>query len=259
MSERKQGRRSAEEAEHTKCEIMRVAADMFAEHGFEGVSLRNISEKAGVSHSLIRYHFGSKEKIWKEVTDAMDAFMQEYIVALMDDIPKHLNSANRAYQFLVRMNAFTLVIPQPIQFIADAVRVSNSELFEYFIATKDEFATMFDNLFDEYNQENPNNPINIWEMRWQMLQSAHAAVSLKPMLDETWPEYRNNPDKLLLKHWQLFSKNIAMQLHIPLNDHLNPESLDELLLPMANCATATTAETTPSEAALSSCSAAPKE
>lgn len=62
MTEKKQGRRSAKDAEETRFLIMGVAADMFCEQGYDSVSLRNISEKAGVSHSLIRHHFGSKRK-----------------------------------------------------------------------------------------------------------------------------------------------------------------------------------------------------
>ena len=59
MSERKQGRRSAQAAEETKGEILCVAGELFCGLGYERVSLRQISEKAGVSHSLIRHHFGN--------------------------------------------------------------------------------------------------------------------------------------------------------------------------------------------------------
>ncbi len=88
MNERKQGRRSAEAAEHTKCVILKVAADMFCELGYSRVSLRNISEKAGVSHSLIRHHFGSKEKIWQAVSDAMDEYLQDYMPNYSTKCPK---------------------------------------------------------------------------------------------------------------------------------------------------------------------------
>jgi AcrR family transcriptional regulator len=51
MSEKKQGRRSAQDAQQTKTDILQVAAELFCELGYERVSLRNISDKAGVSHS----------------------------------------------------------------------------------------------------------------------------------------------------------------------------------------------------------------
>lgn len=109
MNVRKQGRRSAEAAEQTKCLILKVAADMFCELGYERVSLRNISEKAGVSHSLIRHHFGSKEKIWQAVSDAMDEFLQNYMAGLINEMPENTPSNRKIYLFMVRMLAFALV------------------------------------------------------------------------------------------------------------------------------------------------------
>lgn len=96
MTVRKQGRRSAEAAEQTKCMILKVAADMFCELGYERISLRNISEKAGVSHSLIRHHFGSKEKIWQAVSDGMDEFLQLYMAELINQMPQEMPS-NRKF------------------------------------------------------------------------------------------------------------------------------------------------------------------
>ncbi|WP_407333905.1 TetR/AcrR family transcriptional regulator [Enterovibrio sp. 27052020O] len=230
MQERKQGRRSAETAEQTKCLILHVAADMFAELGFERVSLRNISEKAGVSHSLIRYHFGSKEQIWQAVSDGMDNYLQRYIHALLEKISVNEDSAYRIYLFLVKMSAVTLCEPKPIQFIADAVRQKNDALLAYFLRSKDEFSSAFKSLFDDYNQKHPNKPVEMWEMKWQMLQSTHAAVSLKPMLNETWPELGGDEDALLLKHWTLYNKQVAMQMGIAQEDMIHPAHLSEILL-----------------------------
>lgn len=229
MQERKQGRRSAEAAEQTKCDILHAAADMFAEQGFERVSLRNISEKAGVSHSLIRHHFGSKEQIWQAVSDGMDDFMQRYITAIINYLPESYTSAQRVYHFLSYMSAFTLVHPRPIQFIADAVRQDDDALLRYFLRSKDEFSAAFSSLFDEYNRDNPEKPVDMWEMKWQMLQTVHAATSLRPMMAETWPECGDDQDKLLLKHWSLYNRIIAMQLAISADEMISVESLHSLI------------------------------
>jgi AcrR family transcriptional regulator len=44
--------------------LLQAATDAFAEHGFEGASLRAIADGAGVSFQLIAYYFGSKEELW---------------------------------------------------------------------------------------------------------------------------------------------------------------------------------------------------
>ncbi|MGR5193969.1 TetR/AcrR family transcriptional regulator [Vibrio rotiferianus] len=232
MTERKQGRRSAEAAEQTKCLILRVAADMFCELGYERVSLRNISEKAGVSHSLIRHHFGSKEKIWQAVSDAMDDFLQHYMAQLVNEMPVDTPANKKIYLFMVRVLAFTLINPHPIQMIADAIRQGDDALLQYFLRSKEQFAEIFTHLFADYNVELPDSPIDQWESKWQMLLFAHGAVSLAPMMQETWPEDANNRDKMLINHWELFNTIMANQFGISKEEMIHPDALSDIVLDM---------------------------
>lgn len=47
--------------------VLDAALRLFAEQGFAGTSLRDISQAAGVSHPLILHHFGSKEELYTAV------------------------------------------------------------------------------------------------------------------------------------------------------------------------------------------------
>ena len=233
MNERKQGRRSAEAAEQTKCQILKVAADMFCELCYERVSLRNISEKAGVSHSLIRHHFGSKERIWQAVSDVMDEFLQCYMTELIHEMPKETPSNQKIYQFMVRMLAFSLVNPHPIQMIADAIRQGDdSALLQYFLKSKDEFAAIFTDIFKHYNSDNPDAQFDQWESKWQMLIFAHGAISLTPMMQETWPDIADNREKILLKHWELFNVIMASQFGVTKEDMIHPQKLEDIVIKM---------------------------
>ncbi len=58
MTDKKQGRRSANDAYKTRLHILKEATDLFCQFGYDRVSLRNISDKAGISHSLIRPRIG---------------------------------------------------------------------------------------------------------------------------------------------------------------------------------------------------------
>ncbi|MBN2414085.1 TetR/AcrR family transcriptional regulator [candidate division KSB1 bacterium] len=51
----------------TRKKIFIVAARLFAEKGYSAVSMREISEQAGLSKPTIYYYFGSKEGIYKEL------------------------------------------------------------------------------------------------------------------------------------------------------------------------------------------------
>ncbi len=53
----------------TKDKIFRTAAYLFADKGYNGVSMREISEESGVTKPTIYYYFGSKEGIYRELID----------------------------------------------------------------------------------------------------------------------------------------------------------------------------------------------
>lgn len=45
--------------------IFAAAAKLFAQRGFHGVTVRQIADEAGVHFSLIRYHYGDKENLYR--------------------------------------------------------------------------------------------------------------------------------------------------------------------------------------------------
>lgn len=50
-------------------DILDVAEKLFAEQGFEGISVREISKAAAINIAMISYYFGSKEKLYAEVVN----------------------------------------------------------------------------------------------------------------------------------------------------------------------------------------------
>lgn len=51
----------------TKEKILEIAAELFAEKGFDGVSIRDITKAAGANLGAVTYHFGSKEGLFGEI------------------------------------------------------------------------------------------------------------------------------------------------------------------------------------------------
>jgi TetR/AcrR family transcriptional regulator len=50
-------------------EIMRAAADAFSAQGYDGVSLRTVNGRIGMSHNHLYQRFGSKASLWRAVID----------------------------------------------------------------------------------------------------------------------------------------------------------------------------------------------
>src|SRR5256885_8471488 len=45
------------------------SSDLFCERGYEGVSARDVAERASVNKALVFYHFGSKAKLFDRVIE----------------------------------------------------------------------------------------------------------------------------------------------------------------------------------------------
>ena len=61
------GGRGPRRGDVTRLSIIAAAERCFAEGGFDGVSLRTITEAAGVDLALVNYHFGGKDNLLREV------------------------------------------------------------------------------------------------------------------------------------------------------------------------------------------------
>jgi AcrR family transcriptional regulator len=68
------GRPPGADADRTRTTILDAALAAFADRGFDGASIREITGAAGVGHNLVRHYFGSKEDLWRAtVHHALDA------------------------------------------------------------------------------------------------------------------------------------------------------------------------------------------
>lgn len=67
----------------TKERILAAAEALFAQRGFDGASLRQLTAAAGVNLAAVNYHFGSKEKLVEQVFKRrLDALNQHRLAEL---------------------------------------------------------------------------------------------------------------------------------------------------------------------------------
>lgn len=51
----------------TEEQILKVAREVFMQHGYDGTSMQMIAGEAGINKSLLHYYYRSKEKLFREV------------------------------------------------------------------------------------------------------------------------------------------------------------------------------------------------
>jgi TetR/AcrR family transcriptional regulator, regulator of cefoperazone and chloramphenicol sensitivity len=59
--------RTAGSADGTRIRLLKAAARVFAEHGYQDATVRQICERAGANIALVNYHFGDKLELYTEV------------------------------------------------------------------------------------------------------------------------------------------------------------------------------------------------
>jgi AcrR family transcriptional regulator len=55
----------------TRSRILQAALDVFAARGFEAATIREITSRVGLSHGLVKYHFKSKDALWRNAIQFM--------------------------------------------------------------------------------------------------------------------------------------------------------------------------------------------
>jgi AcrR family transcriptional regulator len=68
----------ADKREH----ILITAEELFGEKGFDGTSVRDIAQSAGVNLAMISYYFGSKEKL----LEALIEFRAGYVYGILEEL-----------------------------------------------------------------------------------------------------------------------------------------------------------------------------
>lgn len=70
--------------QHSCERLLTAAVAEFADKGFDGAATREIAAAAGLRQSLIPYHFGSKEGLWRAAVDSVVVKIDAAMAAAVD-------------------------------------------------------------------------------------------------------------------------------------------------------------------------------
>ena len=66
-------------------QLLDTAEMLFSQKGFDGTSVRDIAEAAGINTAMISYYFGSKEKLMEEIFERKSLNIKEKVANLLKD------------------------------------------------------------------------------------------------------------------------------------------------------------------------------
>ncbi|WP_159982285.1 MULTISPECIES: TetR/AcrR family transcriptional regulator [unclassified Novosphingobium] len=115
---RSRGRPRKEDAPHPTG-VLQAALRAFAQHGYAGVSLRNISQEAGVDAALIVRRYDGKFGLWRAVVDEVSAGLKDAYLPAADGAETSIEA--RLHATIERFVLFSLEMPDLGRFFADEI------------------------------------------------------------------------------------------------------------------------------------------
>ncbi|MEV0662150.1 TetR/AcrR family transcriptional regulator [Actinomadura luteofluorescens] len=82
---RRRGRGSPALASERRAHLVRLAAELFAEKGFQATTVRNIADEAGILSGSLYHHFDSKESIVDEILSGFFTEIMASYQAVIDE------------------------------------------------------------------------------------------------------------------------------------------------------------------------------
>lgn len=90
-------------AENTKKRLIETGVELFSRHGFDGVSTRNLADRANVNLASIQYYFGSKEGLYLAVARYMVNHVRSWMEPQISGVHRALTKENLDKQACFRL------------------------------------------------------------------------------------------------------------------------------------------------------------
>lgn len=84
--------------ENTRDRLIKIAMEMFAEHGYDKTSVRELARKADANIAAINYHFGGKEGLYQAVLEYIVDYMDSWAMPLIDEYNTFLNEQDGKFE-----------------------------------------------------------------------------------------------------------------------------------------------------------------
>jgi TetR/AcrR family transcriptional regulator len=97
--------------------ILKAAREVFSRHSYNEASTRMVAKQAGVEHPLIHYYFGSKEKLFQAMAEAMFEDVSRVQDSWFEGL-SGISPAKGLASFLDRLLDYTFANPEMLQIAA---------------------------------------------------------------------------------------------------------------------------------------------
>jgi AcrR family transcriptional regulator len=132
--------------------ILQKAEDLFADKGFDGATVRDIAEAAGVNVAMISYYFGSKEKLMESLFTYRMTVIR---TRLQELINSHAFTPFQKVEIIIEEYVSRVIEKQSFYkiMLCEQVINKNTEILKSLKELKFGYATLFSQLIGEGQQQ----------------------------------------------------------------------------------------------------------
>ncbi len=195
--------------EDTRDKLLKAAIQVFSEHGYERATVREISRVAGTNLALVKYHFGDKLELFREVVRyASDADAKMAVVAQAlkenDDPSEALRQIihGALERLTARREQTGLLLRLMMKEIANPSNVWIDEIECSLRPIYNQFRTVVGQILD-LPMDDTKTRLCTHSIIGQFAHYVHA----RPVLSRLWPEMQMSPSqvKMIANHIADFS------------------------------------------------------
>lgn len=137
-------------AAETKLGILAAAVSLFSERGYDGVSIDEVTHKAGVTKGAFYHHFPNKQSLLRDIHDE---FVDHYLAVIDDVLAQRLSARDKLAllleEILVAVSEFT----DEIAIFLEQRRFLSGAMFAEIRAKRDKVEEKFEALLVAGQQE----------------------------------------------------------------------------------------------------------
>lgn len=147
------GKKSEAQTEEVKALLIKVARQHFAQHGYQGASLKDIAHQAHVAGSLINYHFTDKDGLFRACTEVFAKSRMEAINRILGEPKSREDMRVRLQIFVEEMVHSIADDPYSFEIIDREMKAGNERILELF---HDTLLQSFKNVVTFFEQAKAN-------------------------------------------------------------------------------------------------------
>ena len=183
----------------TKQVILEAAEEEFLDKGFGNAKMMSIAKRAGVSHSMLHYHFQTKENLFQKIFQQKIQTLSQMFEGISE---KHLPFTDTIRLFVECQFDFIAQNPRLPLFMMNEI-ISNKKNLNLVIEIVKpkivEIFVMLQKLVDEEVEKGGIRPVKFYHLLMNILSMNVATFLALPVLETLTPNFDEGTREFLLK------------------------------------------------------------